>query len=170
MADFGQIIAVCALPFKLGHLAIMVYKIDGDGPVSHDEMAQFLKVESGLEITRETVIPMGGLFEDVYGYTALKIYCTDPHPFPDRIDLTSTIYARKLYTQGMFWVCLTNENGELFSFQSNNARDAMIRWIIQSQPIWRDKYHAHTDPAESQISVISGESLDGLIGRIKNAP
>lgn len=169
MANFGQIIAVCALPVKMGHLAVMVYKISGDGPVSHDEMVQFLKAKSGLEITRETVIPLGSLFEDAYGYTALKIYCTDPHPFPDHVDMLSTIYARKLYTQGLFWVCFTNDRGELFSFQNDDARLALTRLIIQSQPMWRDKYHTHTDPAESQISVISGESLNGLIGRIKDA-
>jgi len=169
MPKFGQIISMCALPAKVGHVALLVYQIVSDGPISRDEMLSLIKEESSVEVTREIVIPMGSLFEDVYGFTALKIFCSDPHPWPDRVDVLSIIYARKLYTQGLLWVCLADDSGNLFSFQSKEAIDAVSRWLIQSQIIWRDRYHSHTNPEEDQIRVISGESLGELIGRIKNA-
>jgi len=104
MPKFGQIISMCALPAKVGHVALLVYQIVSDGPISRDEMLSLIKEESSVEVTREIVIPMGSLFEDVYGFTALKIFCSDPHPWPDRVDVLSIIYARKLYTQGLLWV------------------------------------------------------------------
>jgi hypothetical protein len=173
MSDFGSMLVLVAMPATIAQCAVMQFT-SRNFPITTDaDVLRFVASNDQNRVRCIGCAPLGIGFEDLHGATHIKVYATDQHPFPDHINTQSTIYFRKTRTQGSIWVILSDELGTPIPFQDEETTLSVAKFLTEYQSIWRNKFHQGDvvleEPPEHALSVVPGESIDGLLQRVRNA-